>query len=67
MINMSPTPIINMNNVYSNKEQNFMSDYEILSIGAVSGQSPTAVSNKYKNIPQNRRNYLKNIVHNTYR
>ena len=61
MINMSPTPIINMNNVYSNKEQNFMSDYEILSIGAVSRQSPTEVS-KYQNINETRRKYLENIV-----
>ena len=62
MRNMSPISTINMNNVYSQREKNFMSDYRQFLSGAVSGQSPTAVSNKYRNISQNRRNYLKNIV-----
>jgi len=68
MRNMSPyIPTINMNNVYSQREKNFMTDYRQFLNGAVSGQSPTAVSNKYRNISQNRQKYLKNIVHKTYR
>ncbi len=55
-------PTISMNNVYSNREKNFMSDYKNFSRGATSGQSPTAVSNKYPNIPTNRQKYLKNYV-----
>ena len=64
MRNMSPIPTINMNNVYSQREKEFMNDYKRFSNGAVSGQSPTAVSNRYRNISQNRRNYLKTIVQN---
>ena len=67
MRNMSPIPTINMNNVYSNREKNFMSDYSQLLMGYSAGQSPSAVSSKYQNISQNRRNYLKNIVHKQFK
>jgi len=67
MRNMGPIPTINMKNVFSQKEKNFMSDYHQLLMGASAGQSPTAVSNKYPNISQNRQNYLKNIVHNKFK
>ena len=61
MRNMSPIPSINMNNVYSNREKEFMSDYYQLQ-SYPAGQSPTAVSNKYCNIPRNRQEFLENIV-----
>jgi hypothetical protein len=56
-----------MNNVYSQREKKFMSDYETLLMGASAGQSPTAVSNKYPNISENRKKYLKNIVQSKFK
>ncbi len=67
MRNMSPIQTINMNNVYSKREKNFMSDYSLLLMGASAGQSPTAVSNKYPNISRNRQKYLKNIVEKKFK
>ena len=52
---------ISINNVYSEREKEFMSDYSQLQMNP-GGQSPHAVSNKYQNISENRRNYLKKIV-----
>jgi len=67
MRNMSPIPTITMKNVLSKREQNFISDYSQFLMGAYAGQSPTAVTNIYSNIPKNRQNYLKNIVKNRYK
>jgi hypothetical protein len=64
--NMSPIPTINMNNVYSNREKNFMEDYYQLQ-SYPAGQSPNAVSRKYPNISTNRQEYLKNIVKQRFR
>jgi len=44
-----------------------MSDYSQLLMEATSGQSPTAANNKYPNISQNRRNYLRNIVQQKFK
>ncbi len=56
-----------MNNVYSQREKNFMNDYKTLLMGASAGQSPTAVSNKFPNISETRRKYLENIVQQKFR
>jgi len=55
-----------MNNVYSEREKDFMSDYNQLQMYPA-GQSPTSVSNKYPNISTNRQEYLKNIVKQKFR
>jgi len=68
MNNLSiPLPqIISMNNVYSQREKDFMSDYYQLQMHPA-GQSPNAVSRKYPNISTNRINYLKNIVQEKFK
>ena len=54
-------PTISMNNVYSQREKDFIRDYYSLQMHPA-GQSPNAVSREYPNIPTNRQKYLKNIV-----
>jgi hypothetical protein len=66
MNNLQTIPRISINNVYSQREKDFMSDYSQLQFSP-GGQSPHAVSNKYKNISENRRNYLQNIVKNKFK
>jgi hypothetical protein len=57
-------PTINMNNVYTKREKEFMSDYEDtlkLSFG-MSGQSPQFLEQKYHNMNSATKERLKEVV-----
>jgi hypothetical protein len=64
MRNMSPIPTINMNNVYTKREKEFMNDYEYTlnpSFG-MSGQSPQYLIQKYHNMNSATKEKLEEVV-----
>ena len=64
MRNMSPIPTINMNNVYTKREKEFMNDYKStlnLSFG-MSGQSPQFLAQKYHNMNSATKERLEEVV-----
>jgi len=62
--NMSPIPIISINNVYTKREKEYMNDYEYTlnpSFG-MSGQSPQFLKQKYYNINSATKERLEKVV-----